>query len=105
MGKLIWITVLLTGFLAGMPIRPAYAIVPPITSIDQAEHPLNEEAPPPPSSKVVIQITLDQLILGIGVLLFLVVIYNFSVRPILAMVLIAATALLGCLFIKMISRF
>ncbi len=105
MNKFIWSTALLVSFLASMPIRPAYAVVPPTTSIHQMEHPLNEMVPMHPSSKVVLQITLDQLILGIGMLLFLAVIYKLSVRPILSMIIIAITALLGCLFIRAIGRF
>jgi len=103
--KFIWNMALLVGLLAGIPIRPAYAVVAPTTSIHQAEHPSHEMVPVHPSSKVVLQVTLDQLILGIGMLSFLAVIYKLSVRPILSMIIIAITALLGCLLIRAIGRF
>ncbi len=52
-----------------------------------------------------IQITLDQLFLCGGIALFLAVIYKLSVRPVLAMGLIAAMVLFGFLIIRTVSKF
>ncbi len=52
-----------------------------------------------------IQITLDQLIFCGGIALFLAIIYKLSVRPVLAVSLIAAMALFGCLISRIVRNF
>ncbi len=41
------------------------------------------------------QITFDQIILGIGLLMFLGIIWHMSVRPLLSMMILAMAAVLG----------
>ncbi len=49
---------------------------------------------------IVIQVTLDQLMLGVGIVMFVTIIWQMSEHPIWVLLITAAIVLIGCLGVR-----